>query len=42
MGNMKRDFIRSFISIAIDLQVLEKIRGFQEELKKKVAKQLIG
>ena len=38
MGNMKRDFIRSFISIAIDPQVLEKIRGFQEELIKKVGK----
>ena len=38
MKDMKKDFIRSFISIAIDTQVLEKIRGFQEELKKKVEK----
>jgi len=38
MKNIKTDFIRSFISIAIEAQVLEKIRGFQAELIKKIGK----
>jgi 2'-5' RNA ligase len=38
MKNVKRDFIRSFISIAVEARVLEKIRGFQAELIKKVGK----
>ena len=38
MKNTQREFIRSFISIALEVQVLEKIRGFQGELIKKIGK----
>lgn len=38
MKNTQREFIRSFISIAIETRVLEKIRGFQDELIKKIGK----
>ena len=38
MKDVKKEYIRSFISIAIEPHALEKIRGFQEELIKKVRK----